>query len=314
VVKHKKRNPFSYPASDQQIVRMPISSLPQSQTMTSGRLPAACEMVYSEQGQAPVLFASPHSGRHYPDDFLSCICVPEIDLRRTEDAFIDELFSASVLQGAVLLKANYPRSYVDLNRSANELDHDMFSDGLPRPAGRPTAHVLAGLGCLPRISAAGAQIYAGKLRRAEGEARLTEIHDVYHHQLRSELKRMQNRSGHAILIDCHSMPSTQPGRKALPDIVLGDRFGSSCSPRLTHRVERSLRQSGLSLSRNAPYAGGYTTRTYGQPKYGVHALQIELNRRLYMDEETVEKSPDFPELKAILDQLISDIISCATDF
>ncbi|MEO1643395.1 MAG: N-formylglutamate amidohydrolase, partial [Pseudomonadota bacterium] len=216
--------------------------------------------------------------------------------------------------GATLVSARYGRGFVDLNRDARELDPDMFSDGLPRTAGLPGTRVKAGLGCLPKIASTGDVFYASKLTREEGEARLFHIHDVYHAGLKQELGRFSEEWPEHILIDCHSMPSRQPGRPKLPDIVLGDRFGSSCSAKLTSLVERHFRKAGFSVARNAPYAGGYITRAYGRPKRGCHVLQIELNRSLYMEEQSVEKSRGFEPTKDVITQLIADLMRFARKF
>ena len=194
---------------------------------------------------------------------LADLRVPLMDLRRTEDAFVDELFSSVPETGAKLVFANYSRTYVDLNRDARELDPAMFLDGPPRKVAVPTPRVEAGLGCLPRIAAGGEPIYATRLSRAEGEYRLAHVHDTYHEYVRRTLEAYRREAGIAVLIDCHSMPSKQPGRRKLADIVLGDRLGSSCDNRLTSLAERTLRDFGYTVSRNAPYAGGYTTRCYG---------------------------------------------------
>lgn len=260
---------------------------------------------------APVLFASPHSGTHYPATMQEALCVPLIDVRRTEDAFIDELFSGVPALGAGLVAARYGRSVVDLNRDPHELDAAMFHDGPPRPCALPTARVEAGLGCLPRVGARGEAIYARLLSRAEGEERLAQVHDAYHLHLAAELDLLRRAHGHALLIDCHSMPSLQPGRRTLTDIVLGDRFGSSADPRLMARIERSFRAQGFTVARNAPYAGGYTTRRYGRPRRGIHALQIEINRGLYMDEQRITRTSGFSSLKGALQQVTADIIEAA---
>lgn len=246
---------------------------------------------------APVLFASPHSGVHYPVAMRDGLRVPLMDLRRTEDAFVHELFEDAPRAGGQLIYANYARGYVDLNRDARELDPSMFVDGAPRKVAVPSARVEAGLGCLPRVAARGEPIYAGQLSREEGEYRLSQVHDAYHGYLRSSLEHFCEVTGVAVLIDCHSMPSRQPGRRKLADIVLGDRFGSSCDNRLTGVAERAFRKLGYSVARNAPYAGGYTTRCYGRPKRGVHALQIEINRGLYMDEQSVTKRANFDTVR-----------------
>lgn len=247
--------------------------------------------------ERPLVFASPHSGRQYPPSMRAALTVPLIDLRRTEDAFVDELFEPAALVGASVMRARYARAYVDLNRDAAELDPTMFSDGTPRPCGIPGARVQAGLGSLPRVGASGRNIYAHRLSRVEGEARLARVHDAYHRRLRDELHRLRRVHGEAFLIDCHSMPSSQPGRRGLAEIVLGDRFGSSCCGRLTSAAERAFRRLGYKVARNAPYAGGYTTRQYGRPRSGIHALQIEIRRDLYMDETLVRKTAGFTSLR-----------------
>ena len=228
------------------------------------------------------------------------ICVPLIDLRRTEDAFVQDLFDAATGSGATLVHANYARCYVDLNRDSRELDPSMFSDGLPRTVAVSSPRVEAGLGCLPRVASRGEQIYARKISRAAGERRLSSVYDAYHSYIRNKLDDLVKIHGLAILIDCHSMPSRRQRQRPLPDIVLGDRFGSSCDNRLTSLVERSFRDLGYTVSRNAPYAGGYTTRCYGRPKRNIHALQIEINRNLYMDEHTVEPSASFQKVRTDL--------------
>jgi N-formylglutamate amidohydrolase len=260
----------------------------------------------------PVLFASPHSGNIYPKSMQAALCVPLIDIRRTEDAFVEELFAEAPALGATLMAACYGRSVADLNRDPRELDATMFSDGLPRASGIPTARVDAGLGALPRVGARGEPIYARPLTRAEGEARLRLVHDAYHDRLGMELAALRDTHGAALLIDCHSMPSVQPGRRQLADIVLGDRFGSSCDPRLIGRVERAFRAHGLSVARNAPYAGGYTTRRYGRPKRKIHALQIEINRGLYMDEHAITRSDRFAEMRAIITDVAAQILDVAS--
>lgn len=261
--------------------------------------------------KAPVIFASPHSGTHYPAQMQANLSVPLSDLRRTEDAFVDELYSPVTGLGGVLIQAMYARTYVDLNRDARELDATMFLDGSPRTAGLPSARVKAGLGCLPRVGASGRDIYEEKLSRAEGAHRLTYVHDAYHQALQSEIEALKSDWSDIFVIDCHSMPSRQPGRSTMPDIVLGDRFGSSCSARLTSLAERHFRKNGFTVARNAPYAGGYTTRKYGRPRRGVHVLQIEINRGLYMNELTIEKTRGFATLQTQLTGLCEAILTLA---
>lgn len=279
-------------------------------TVTSAETPSipAFELRRPESAKAPVIFASPHSGTHYPDAFIASLQVPMMDIRRTEDAYVDVLFQDCVDAGAVQLRALYGRCYVDLNRDSRELDVDMFSDGPPRSCGMPSARVRAGLGCLPRIASTGRDIYVEKLTRDEGRQRLDMVYDTYHSQLDNELASMKDAWSVSYIIDCHSMPSSQPGRPSLPDIVLGDRFGSSCENALTSRVERTFRALGYSVSRNAPYAGGHTTRRYGKPRRGTHALQIEVNRGLYMNEADLSRTTGFTRVQADIRSVINDIV------
>jgi len=271
----------------------------------------AYTLLRGESLRAPVIFASPHSGTIYPEVMQSLLCVPLVDLQRTEDAFVDELYHDAAAHGAMLLRANFARGFVDLNRDARELDASMFRDGVPRTAGMPSARVKAGLGCFPRVGASGRDIYASPMSREDGRFRLEQVYDRYHQALQTEIESLKSNWSDIVIIDCHSMPSRQPGRSSMPDIVLGDRFGSSCSAQLTSVVERRCRREGLSVTRNAPYAGGYTTRRYGRPRRGLHVLQIEINRALYMNEMNVEKSAGFGRTRDQVSRIIEDIVDFA---
>ncbi|MEO1029097.1 MAG: N-formylglutamate amidohydrolase [Pseudomonadota bacterium] len=260
---------------------------------------------------APVLFSSPHSGSFYPEAMKQNMHVSLMTLRRTEDAFVDELFDKAPRLGAAFIRGNYARGYVDLNRNSRELDADMFKDGLPRAAAVNSPRVRAGLGCIPRTAPDGRPIYDDQLSQADGRTRLEKVYDVYHKCVAAYLEHLHSRFGAAVLIDCHSMPSTAMGRSGLPDIVLGDRFGSSCTNQLTRRIERSFRSLGYSVKRNAPYAGGHTTRLYGRPKRNQHAIQIEIRRDLYMNEQEVAKSARFGQFRRHIHKLMPDWINWA---
>jgi N-formylglutamate amidohydrolase len=244
----------------------------------------------------PFLFASPHSGRLYPASFLERTRLDATTLRRSEDAFVDELFAGVVDLGAPLLAAHFPRAFLDVNRSMAELDAGMFDGALGVPVDAPSPRVTAGLGVIPRIVRDGAEIYRGKLESAEADARLSQLYKPYHHTLATLLEETRARFGVAVLIDCHSMPSAL----SVPDIVLGDRYGASAAPQLTSRAEAALTREGFSVARNTPYAGGHTTALYGRVASGCHALQIEINRALYLDEDKITKKPSFESVRARL--------------
>ncbi len=271
------------------------------------------EIILPEEKPAPAVFASPHSGRHYPTSFRSASRLDPQVLRKSEDYYVDELFASAPLLGAPLIKALYPRAYLDLNREAYELDPAMFRESLPVKVNAGSERVAAGLGTIARIVAAGFEIYKSKLSFAEAENRIQDIYYPYHEALYKMLQKAREHYGWAVLIDCHSMPSggDPPGRlgtKKNPDFVLGDRNGRSCASLLIDRAEAALKNLGYRVSRNDPYAGGYCAERYGKPQSGFHALQIEVNRGLYVDEATLEKKPHFNALARDLEQMIAAVI------
>jgi N-formylglutamate deformylase len=245
---------------------------------------------------APFLFASPHSGRSYPASLLASSRLDSTSLRRSEDAFVDELFAGVMGLGAPLLAAHFPRAFLDVNRSMSELDAAMFDSPLGVPVDAPSPRVVAGLGVIPRIVRDGAEIYRGKLDSGEVDARLSQLYKPYHQALADLMKETCDRFGVAVLIDCHSMPSAL----SVPDIVLGDRYGASAAPQLTARAEAAFVREGFSVARNTPYAGGYTTTLYGRVSEGCHALQIEINRALYLDEDRIVKKAAFETVRTRL--------------
>ena len=250
----------------------------------------------AETQTIPFVFTSPHSGTAYLREFLAMSKLDVRTLRRSEDAFVDELFDAAPDLGAPLLRAVIPRSFLDLNREPLELDPDMFEDAVPAHANTTSHRVNGGLGTIARIVSNGAEIYRSKLRYREAERRIELVYTPYHRRLRTLIDETRARFGCAIVVDCHSMPSIggpldQDSGCQRADIILGDRFGRSCSPILVATAERCLRELGYRVFRNNPYAGGFTTQHYGRPSEAVHALQIEINRALYMDENRIDRTP-----------------------
>lgn len=266
------------------------------------RAPPAFVLVEPLHRTAPLIFASPHSGRRYPSELLSQSRVGLLTLRRQEDAYVDELFSGAAAHGAVLASANLARAYVDVNRDPDELDPDMFEDRPPLSRIAGSARVQAGLGAIPRVNCDGHPIYCGKLKLADAQRRIAEFHRPYHNLLASLIAETKARFDSAVLIDCHSMPSSARGAHA-PDIVLGDRFGAACHPSVTALAEATLRRLGYRVARNAPFAGGHTTQTYGRPLNRVHALQIEISRALYLDEFSLERTQGFARVRADMTRL-----------
>ena len=249
------------------------------------------------QQTASLVFASPHSGRDYPPNFLEAARLDALSLRRSEDCFVDELFAGATLAGAPLLAATFARAYCDPNREAWELDPAMFNDALPAWVNTTSARVGAGLGTLARVVASGEAIYRGKLAFEEARYRVHAYWEPYHTALQALLEATRNRFGAVLLIDCHSMPAQSCGGRASPDFVLGDAHGMACSPRITRAAEALLTEMGYKVRRNDPYAGGYVTRHYGRPREHVHALQIEVARSLYMDEARLQRASGFPALQ-----------------
>ncbi len=249
-----------------------------------------------------VVFASPHSGRDYPDAFLRRSVLDAQRLRSSEDAFVDRLLQGVTAEGATLIEARFPRAYVDLNRAEDELDPALI-EGLKRSAGG--SRVAAGLGVIPRVVAGGRAIYSGKITQAEAEARLAQVWRPYHARLQALLAARQARFGQVLLLDMHSMPSDPLGSSpaAVPDIVLGDRFGASAAAGLVAAIEAVFAGAGLDVVRNAPFAGAYVANRYGRPAEGVHVVQVEINRALYMDEKRILPSADFPDFAARMKQI-----------
>jgi N-formylglutamate deformylase len=255
--------------------------------------------------RAPFVFASPHSGRLYPASFVERSRLNPTHLRRSEDAFVDELFAAAAACGAPFLTARFPRAYLDANRAPAELDQAMFEDPLPFAVDRASPRVHAGLGVIPRIVRDGVEIYRDKLAASEAEERIRCLYRPYHSALARLVEETSMRFGTAVVVDCHSMPSGA----AAPDIVLGDRCGLSAVALVTFAAERAFQRQGFSVARNTPYAGGYTTQLHGRPRSGVHALQIEINRGLYLDEERIARGARFVEIRQRIALALKELIA-----
>lgn len=259
--------------------------------------------------ETPVVFSSPHSGREYPPAFLQSSVLDQQAIRSSEDAFVDELFDCAPQFGAPLMVARAPRAFLDLNRAYDELDPAVI-EGVGRVAHNP--RVASGLGVIPRVVSGGRAIYRGKLSREEADDRIARYWQPYHTRLGQLLHESHRQFGVAVLVDCHSMPHeaieshSRPGLLR-PQIVLGDRFGAAVGGDVMDRIEAAFVRSGLRVSRNAPFAGAFITQNYGRPSRGFHAVQIEIDRSLYMDEAKVQKSSDFDDFRALLRGVIAEI-------
>lgn len=257
-----------------------------------------------------VVVASPHSGRYYAPSFLMSTVLDARMIRSSEDAFIDQLVAAAPSLGAPLLAAEWPRAYLDLNRAADELDPAIV-EGVAR--GAQTPRINSGLGVVPRVVANGRAIYRGKLTRAEAEARIEQIWRPYHAEMARLMEAAEAEFGQAVLLDFHSMPHealdavARPGTPR-PQIVLGDRFGASAASEVVDVLEQGFLDAGLIVSRNAPFAGAYITHRYGRPSKRHHAIQIEIDRALYMNERMVRPNANFDTMKQIIAQVLSRVI------
>jgi len=265
-----------------------------------GELPPPFEIVEPAEWRAPVIFNSPHSGSVYPEEFLNASRIDLPTLRRSEDSFMDELIAELSARGFPVVRVNFPRSYVDVKREPYELDPRMFSGRLPSFANTRSMRVAGGLGTIPRVVGDGQEIYRERLSVDDALARIETLYKPYHRALRRLINRVHQTFGTVVVVDCHSMPSIGVSRDEprRPDIVIGDRYGTSCAPVLPDRVEETMSRLGYSVGRNKPYAGGFITEHYGNPASGLHAVQLELNRAIYMDERRREKGPRFAQVAA----------------
>ncbi len=261
--------------------------------------------------QVPVVFNSPHSGSILPESFLQCARLSPEALRQSEDCYVDELFSDCQSLGAPMLRALISRAYIDLNREPYELDARMFLEGLPGHMNPGSPRVAAGLGTIPKLVAEGEEIYRGKIHLSDALARIEQVYRPYHRTLTALLNECYNATGFALLVDCHSMPASavKTPHVSSADIVLGDRFGAACAGDIADMAETLLQNVGFTVLRNRPYAGGFITETHGTPRHNRHALQIEINRSLYMDEKTQEKNSNFAAVRQQLQGMIKQLLA-----
>jgi N-formylglutamate amidohydrolase len=258
---------------------------------------------------APIVFNSAHSGRNYPERFLRMTRLDELSIRQSEDAYVDELFGRAPHLGTPLLRAHFPRAYLDVNREPWELDPQMFTEPLSERFNTTSPRVAAGLGTIARVVAENKPIYRERLTLEDARMRIEGIYIPYHATLQRLLTDAAQTYGVAVLIDAHSMPRiSRSGDRLAPDIVLGDRYGTTCGTGLIDLAEMVFAGAGLRVARNRPYAGGFIARTYGRPQHGIHALQVEISRHLYMNEVTLEKNDGFNAMRQLIERLTLTLI------
>ncbi len=270
---------------------------------------AAYHLTHPERRTTSVVFASPHSGRDYSWSFLRRTRLNEHSVRSSEDAYVDQLFDSAPRAGAPLLRAGAPRAYVDLNRSPDELDPALI-EGVSRQGHNP--RIASGLGVIPRVVANGRAIYSGKITLAEARHRIDDFWHPYHEALQGQLDQAHLMFGQAILIDCHSMPHEAMDAVASrglrrPEVVLGDRFGAAADGGIVDRIEAAFTHAGLMVTRNTPFAGAYITQAYGRPSRGRHAVQIEIDRALYMNERLIRPNGNFEAFQRLMRGVIQEI-------
>ena len=269
-------------------------------TRFDGEMSPPFDIVEPATWRAPIIFNSPHSGSSYPNEFLTASRIDLPTLRRSEDSFMDELIGDLGDRGFAVIRVHFPRSYVDVNREPYELDPRMFIGRLPSFANTRSMRVAGGLGTIPRVVGDGQEIYRERLSVDDALSRIETLYKPYHRALRRLINKVHQAFGTVVVVDCHSMPSIGVSRDEprRPDMVIGDRYGTSCAPLLPDLVEDTMTRLGYSVGRNKPYAGGFITEHYGNSASGLHAIQIELNRAIYMDERRREKSARFAQVAA----------------
>ena len=283
--------------------------------MDSGEFGTDASAPYSlfrpAEQRVPYVFNSPHSGRAYPKSFLNASKLTSPDIRRSEDLYVDKLFAGVVELGAPLLAAEFPRAWLDVNREPYELDPKLFGKNIPAHANSRSMRVAGGLGTIPRLISENLEIYRHKPSLEQALWRIENFYRPYHETLRGLMARTSVMFGHAILVDCHSMPSSgaKSDNQNRPDVIVGDRYGTSCNGDISRAIMRRFSELGYSVARNKPYAGGFITEHYGRPLKGLHSVQVEVNRGLYVDEQTLEPTAGFRALTEDIRTVISHVIS-----
>jgi len=279
-------------------------------TQHDGELSPPFEIVEPANWRAPIIFNSPHSGSVYPAEFLDASRIDLPALRRSEDSFMDELIGDLGAAGFAVVRVHFPRSYVDVNREPYELDPELFTGRVPEFANTQSARVVGGLGTIARIVADAEEIYRERLSVDDALTRIETLYKPYHRALRRLINRVHQIFGTVVVVDCHSMPSIGVSRDEprRPDVVIGDRYGTSCAPVLADTVEETMSRLGYSVGRNKPYAGGFITEHYGNPASGLHTVQLELNRAVYMDERRRSRGERF-ELVASDFTVLADVLA-----
>ena len=257
--------------------------------------------------QSGIVIASPHSGRNYTSSVKEQSILDPITLRSSEDAFVDELMDFAPDLGIPLICSEIPRAFVDLNRARDELDSAII-EGI-RPNGQ-NPRIISGLGVIPRVVANGKEIYSGKLSKEAAYERLEKFWDPYHSKLSELLDRAYRQFGYSILIDAHSMPHEAILNASsvfhTSQVVLGDRYGASCSLEIINNLTKLISKNGLHASRNIPFSGAYIVQRYGSPGLNRHAIQLEIDRSIYMDERKIQKLEKFLKLKNKLRNILRD--------
>ena len=250
-----------------------------------------------EKEKFPIIISLPHSGDNYYSEFIKSSLLDKDELCRAEDSFVDEIWDFSINEGYCYIKSTIPRIYVDLNRHPLELDPYLCSSDIPKFEQSKSLKVLSGIGVIPKVSNYGNDIYAEPLSREEIRKRLISYYFPYHRALKYMIKRLKNKFKDVLVIDCHSMPSSDvPKKSTFVDINLGNNYGLSISENIFNLIRSNFEKLGFIVEENIPYSGGFITQFYGNPSDGIHVLQLEINRSIFMDEKLFKKNRNIEQI------------------